>query len=258
MRTLPYHVTPFILAIIISIASSHICAATSLQNSDSGPMPQYIFTGFDARHPQFIEASLVIGQGGKIKNGSPLSRSAESHLHNYLDGPRVDGCIAVGEFYHDYINAPRRGSLAATISDADFVLEGRVVTRSYGFMDGVPGQLLRIRTHDALKTSRESLRSIYYIFVPVADFTVAGVHFCKTDRRYPTPPEIGDTLFVFVQNEFVSDGYINTVDEAGYVRVLPSGVAVLPRSLRNDGDEQAQASEIRRLATASNNLRVGQ
>jgi hypothetical protein len=221
-------------------------------------MPKYIYTGFDARHPQFIEASLVIGDGGKIKNDSLLSRSAEGHIHDYLAEPRANGCIAVSEFYHDYINAPHRGSLAATISEADFVLEGKVVNRSYGFMDGVPGQLLRIRTQDALKKAKGSLRSVYYIFVPVADFTVAGVHFCKTDRRYPIPPEIGDAVFVFGQDEFVSDEYINTVDEAGYVRVTPSGTAVLPRSLSRDGAQQVQASEIRRLAAIDNNVRAAQ
>lgn len=258
MRVLRRHITRYLMATVMTLVASHICAATSQQTSDGAPMPQYIYTGFDTRHPQFIEASLVIGEGGRIKNGALLSHSAESDIHDFLAKPRANGCISVSEYYHDYINAPRRGSLATTISEADFVLEGKVVNRSFGFMEGVPGQLLRIRTQDALKGVKGSLRSVYYIFVPVADFTVSGVHFCKTDRRYATPPGIGDTVFVFGQNGFVSDEYINTVDEAGYVRVMPNGALMLPQSLNRDGAQQVQSSEVRRLATAGENVRVGQ
>jgi hypothetical protein len=68
--------------------------------------------------------------------------------------------------------------------------------------------------------------------------------------RYPAPPDLGENIFVFGQNDFVSDAFINTLDESGFVRVLPSGVAMLPPSLNHSG-AQIQASEIRRIAKTS-------
>jgi hypothetical protein len=170
---------------------------------------------------------------------------------------RVDGCVSVHEVYYDYINVPRRSSLVSAVSSADFIVESRVVNKSYGFLDGVPGQLLRILTIGVPKGEISSTTDPYYIFVPVADFTVNGVHFCKTDERYSEPPAVGDEVFVFGQRDFVAGQYINTIDEKGYLRALPNGTVVVPKSLKTAGDSELSLAGIRRLA-ADSDRRVAQ
>ena len=239
-------------AVLILCASLQVMAERPFERADSAPMPRHLYDQFDHRRPTFLEASAVIGEGGKLKTDAPLRSSAERNLRDFLGQDRVNGCVVVREVYYDYINVPRRSSVLSAVNSADFIVESRVVNKSYGFLDGVPGQLLRIRTVGVPKGSIASTTDPYYIFVPVADFTVNGVHFCKTDERYPEPPAIGDEVFVFGQNNFVAGQYINTIDEKGYLRALPNGTIVVPKSLETTGAGELSLARIRRLAAEAN------
>jgi hypothetical protein len=241
----------YALTTLILFASLSAMAARALEKDDVAPMPQTLFDRFDARRPVFLEASLVIGEGGRLKPDAPLRQSAERNLRDFLNQTRINGCVSVHEVFYDYINTPHRTGLASTIDSADFIVESRVVNKSYGFLDGVPGQLLRIRTVAMRKGDKSSARELYYFFIPVADFTTNGVHFCKTDERYTDPPQIGDEVFVFGQHDFVTDQYINTIDEKGFLRALPSGAVQLPKSLRTTEALPLLTEELRRMAAES-------
>jgi hypothetical protein len=247
------HVLTLALAMIVFPLSA---VAATPNPSPQPAMPHLLYRNGDARHAVFLDASVVIDQGGKLKRDAPLDRFAEKILRDVLAGPSINGCIAVGEFYFDYINLPRRFSLQSAVTAADFVVEGKVTNRAYGFVGGVPGQLLRVDTISALK-GLETPLSQYYIFIPVADFTIAGVHFCKTDGRYPSPPQIGDRVFVFGQRDFASGGeYIDTLGAAGYVRVLSDGTLLLPKSLRIDDSRVFHESDVRALIPEALERRV--
>jgi hypothetical protein len=215
---------------------------------DQDTMPRAIFNRHDSRHPLFLAASEVFGPDGLLRKDAPLSPSAERALHDFLTQPRADGCVRVQEAYVDYINAPSRRNLVEAIANADFVMETRVTNREYGFLDGVPGQLLCLKPASTLKGAVAEAYPRYFVFVPVADFEVGGVHFCKTDVRYGAAPAIGDTLFVLGDNRFVSSEFINTVSEAGYIRVTGRGDVIVPKSL---GGSAITPAELRNLATGS-------
>ena len=220
---------------------------SAVQGRDDQPMPRALLGRFDSRRPAYLDASEVIDQNGQLRRDAPLSTAAERNLRDFLGAPKTNGCVHVGEVYYDWVNGPRRTSLAGTIQQSDFVVETRVVNRSYGFLDGVPGQLLRLNRVSTLKGTAPDYAS-YYIFVPVADFVVGGIHSCKTDIRYGAAPAVGDTVFVMSNDVYVSNDYIDTVDEAGYVRALPDGRLVLPKSLAASSDVVTTATDLRRLA----------
>ena len=84
--------------------------------------------------------------------------------------------------------------------------------------------------------------------MPVADFRVGDLHFCKTDSRYGPAPAAGDTLFVLVDRAFVNDSYIELVNETGYLRVLPNGRVLLPMSMSYIKRDSLTAADVERLA----------
>lgn len=127
----------FILTVAIGLACRSICGATPNQAADAA-VPQLLFRNGDTRHALFIEASQVIDQGGKIKTGAPLSRIAEKTLRDVLAQPVIDGCISVNEIYYNYVNPPRRSGLKSAVAEADFVVEGKVANRAYGFVEVCP------------------------------------------------------------------------------------------------------------------------
>ncbi len=247
-------------AIILTIAIGVTCQSTfgaTLNQSADTAMPRLLFRNGDTRHALFIDASEVIGEGGKIKTSAPLSHIAEMTLRDVLAQPVINGCISIDEVYYNYVNPPRRAGLDSAVAEADFVVVGKVTNRAYGFVEGVPGQLLRVSTISALKGLERPLAQ-YYIFIPVADFSVAGIHFCKTDVRYASPPEIGDRVFVFGQRDFTSEEYINTLGAAGYVRAFSDGSLLLPKALSVEGSRALHESDIRRLISSDQERRVSQ
>jgi hypothetical protein len=102
------------------------------------------------------------------------------------------------------------------------------------------------------------LRDAYYIFVPVAEFTVGGLHFCKSDRRYSIVPEVGQHLFLPGNRSFIRDAYLEIVDETGYLAVAANGNVELPRSMHNSAGGAATADDVRRMARAGGQARQSQ
>ena len=209
------------------------------------PMPHTLY-GRDPRHPVFLAAADVFDDQGRIRHDAPLTSSDLRTLNSFLNLPRTNGCISAEEAYLDYVNPPERRDLTSAIDVSDFVVETKVVNRSFGFMEGIPGQLLQLQKLTELKRDAGEIRPLYYIFVPVADFTAGGLHFCKIDRRYGQAPQIGDTVFVFADRRFTANDYINVVNELGFVRASPDGSLRLPRALRGDVPA-VNADDIRRL-----------
>lgn len=237
------------------LVSLPAAASPARPTVDAAAMPEILYEAGDTRHAVFLEASKVLGDGGKIKAEAPLTRISEKNLRNVLAQPLVNGCLALDEVFFDYVNRPRRNGLAATVAAADFIVEGTVVNKSFGFVEGIPGQLLRIHTITELTGSVRPLPQ-YYIFIPIADFTVGGAHFCKTDARYTAPPSVGDKVFVFGDKDFTSGEYIDTLGATGYVRSLPDGKLLLPHGLQVDNANGAHDSDIRRMAIAARAGRV--
>lgn len=232
----------FFVAIAVTMS---LCSSVGAQKADEA-MPKSIFT-IDPGHPHFLQADRVIDSSGRVRRDADLSSLAERNLSDFLKLPRENGRIDVGEVYLDYVNAPVRRGLPGAIETADFIIEGKVVRRSFGFMEGVPGQLLRLATVETLKGTARDRSHFYYVFVPVADFTIGGLHFHKTDRRYGDAPEVGDTLIVFASDAFVTNDYINVIDQRGYVRELPNGRVMLPKALGGDTSTPLNGDDVRRM-----------
>jgi hypothetical protein len=226
-------------------------AAGAPRDGDGAPMPRVLYGRFSATRPLFVDASEVFDVNGRLRTDGPMSPDDRRALENLLGGsPVKNGCVQIGDVFLDYVNSSPPSSLATAIARSDIVVEARVVNRSYGFRQGIPGQLLRLRPAGMLKGTLPVF-AYDYTFIPVGDFLAGSVRFCKTDDRYGAPPSIGDTVFVIANHYEVTNDFVDVIDEAGLVRAGPDGRLSIPRTLAGAGDGVNTVDDLKRFATES-------
>lgn len=204
--------------VLYSSTSTHSFAAWVSASAALEPSGEY-----DARlfHPHVIE---------KLKYH--LSKPA---------GP--DGCVHYGPIFHDLVGAPDWGTRKKVLANSDLVVQGTVVGKEFGFKGSVPGQLLKLKADTVFKAQLEHLDS-YYVFFPVGEFSVGDIRICKTDPRFPPPPEIGDELIVSVPHRSNPDEpLLKTAiyGGEGYI-TLKGGKAYWSPGLRT-GDQEASITD---------------
>jgi len=188
---------------------------------------------------QFVSASHAIKPSGEIDEmlfPSPTS----TMLQSLLERPAVDGCIPDEEYIYDYVGIPFRETLDEAVGTAERVFEGVVDGREYGFHGGEPGQLLRVSEVKALRGDMADVEALF-VFVPVGRFEVDGKVICKTDRRYASPPAIGDRVIVFQLPGMLNGQFVELIDDAGLVTVRRNGALSLPTKF--ESNESAMTPE---------------
>lgn len=165
----------------------------------------------DNTYPIWVSAEAAISAEGEL-----IAELFHPHLHSrlrsYLQTPPdpAKGCIPVAKLIGDPINPPDRSHLGGAIEHSSVVLLGEVVARDFGFERGLPGQLLAVRP---LRTYKGDTRlDHYYFFMPVGRFSAGPYTFCKTDNRYPDPPELGDQVLIMAPTREETGPYLNIED----------------------------------------------
>jgi hypothetical protein len=194
-------------------------------------IPPVIFVQLPLRtadFPMFVSSAAAITDEGEF-NADLFAPSVLRMLDRYPDRfDPVAGCIVLEEFYEEWAGSPDRSSIEKAAQTAELVLTVEVVGRDFGFQHMVPGQLLRVRPERVLK-GRAPL-SHYFIFLPIGTFESGPYKFCKTDSRYPQPPEIGERVLLLVPVVGASEEhYLDLRTESSIVTIVDDGSASLPR-----------------------------
>jgi hypothetical protein len=181
----------------------------------------------DRTFPVWMDEAEVTSASGAIKPGL----LEPSVIENLLSTPPVNGCTAVGPVFQQIAGLPRRYSVPEATASSRLVLLGTVAAKSFGFLaDGSPGQLLRVIPQEILKGQGRSVDA-YYVFMPVGEVILGARKLCKTDRRYPGAPALGDSVVVFVPDDytwFQDEPMLISWDDGDLIVIHANGRVDLP------------------------------
>jgi hypothetical protein len=184
-----------------------------------------------AQLPIWVDASVAIGPDRSPNHAvfGPETGLISEFLEKTPDGK----CHQVGEMYVDSAFRAPRATLEEALTHSEVALLGRVTARAFGFYDLMPGQLLQVEPVMSFGSRLTEPR--YYFFVPVGRFKVGDAELCKTDTRYPEPPDIGDEVFLFVDKPADLTGTLFHIHTAGdIVPVGAHGVLRFPHQYTDD------------------------
>lgn len=215
--------------------------------------PRVLFRSEESQqYPSFVAADAVLTPEEKV-DASLFSPAAVDSINSLLATPPQGSCIRAENYYESYVNPPSRSNLDEAVRSSHMVILGTVVETTFGFSGATPGQLLHLRPDQALKGNAK--KDLYFVFVPVGDFSVGSARICKTDTRYATPPEIGEQVLAFVPKLWNSDragAFLNTFDEAGIIAIKADGTVSLPRRYLKSQDAATPKRKAELLQTVRN------
>lgn len=194
-------------------------------------IPPVVFVQLPLRsldHPMFVSASVAITDDGELNTDLFAPDVARIINRYYERHDPVRGCITLDEFYEEWAGSADRSTIEKAAQTAELVLVAEVVGRDYGFQHMIPGQLLRVRPERVLKGTAPLAH--YLVFLPVGTFQSGPYRFCKTDSRYPEPPEIGERVLLLVPvGGDPQEPYLDLRTEASIVTVDAGGKVDLPQ-----------------------------
>ena len=209
------------------------------------------------RYPSFVSADAVLAEDGTIDE-TLFSPDAIDSIRSLLATAPQGDCIRVENYYESYVNPPARASIDAAVRSSHLILLGTVVEKTFGFSGFTPGQLLHVRPEQALKgTTKEDL---YFVFLPIGNFSVGGARICKTDTRYAPPPEVGEQILALVPKLWNSEqagAFLNTFDEAGVITIKETEILSLPRRYLENKDASTPTSKQDLLQLIRNLIEIG-
>lgn len=194
----PFPLTNFYAAALVFLALPVLAGEVPVRQDLGEAMPQVLYSS-NAAHSfaTWVSASAALEPSGSFDERLFHPQIREKLDYHLSQEPSADGCIPYGPVYFDLVGAPDWSTRQKVFLNSELVVYGTVVGKEYGFKGSVPGQLLKLETKKVYKGDREHLPA-YYVFFPVGEFQVEDLRICKTDNRYPPPPEIGDELIVSV------------------------------------------------------------
>jgi hypothetical protein len=157
-----------------------------------------------------------------------------AQISRYLSSKTIGGCIRIQAHIEDYVNVSPITTFSRLDDTSSFIVSGVVKSRSFGFYRGLPGQLIHIGDATVLRDEgAEKPRRDFFVFVPIADFTVAGVRICKTDDRYAQVPQLGERLVVLGGPPIGWDGDILHLTDPAQLVTLSGKTPYYARTLRD-------------------------
>lgn len=232
-----------LLCAIFLLAPGHLFADAPQVIHSSDP---------DRPFPVWVSAEAAFQPSGEITE-SLFSPGARIVLEGLLHSGTPGECIQVEESYVSWVNPPDLSSLDKVMDKAALQLQVRVIDRDWGFgYGGTPGQLLSLEPLQAFRG--RTLRDRYFIFLPVGNFTAGPASFCKTDRRFARPPEIGeDGLLLLPEPVDLSEELLDLWFPESFITLHRDGSLSLPQALRSS--EPALSSRdtlLKRLSPCKN------
>ena len=97
-------------------------------------------------NPIWVDARKVLTKDGQVDQ-SLFNPGSLAAVEGILAAPERNGCAHLEATFVDSADQEqRRDSLESAAGSAKLILLGRVISRAYGFSDGIPGQLLRVQS----------------------------------------------------------------------------------------------------------------
>lgn len=172
-----------------------LCTSVAQAERD---MPQVLYsTETDSSYPLWIAAEAAFDQHGEVITDlcDPGSCIFLKSLAATPPDP-VSGCIEREEADELLWDPPDRSTLEKSVKSSQLVLFAEVEDTAFGFMGGVPGQLIRVEPKRDFKGER--LLDGYFFFFPAGNFVAGPYEICKIDRSYPAIPTVGDEVLLMV------------------------------------------------------------
>lgn len=239
--------------LVCSITGLTLVPATEATEVTIPPVLFATLPHVDNTYPIWVSAEAAISTDGDVVTDL-FHPHLHSRLQRYLETPTdpTEGCVPVGELIADPINPPDRSHLGGAVEHASVVLLGEVVARDFGFERGLPGQLLAVRPLHTYKG--DASLDHYYFFIPVGRFTAGPYTFCKTDNRYPKPPQLGDQVLIMAPTREENGPYLNIEDAKSLIVFNDQGGGRFSWELRLDPEAVGATPESRRPPSSKEEL----
>jgi hypothetical protein len=184
--------------------------------------------------PTFVRLDTVFTPAGDV-DPSLFSPSEARTIRAYLQLPEENGCVRLRGLIYDYVNQGPSSSLDAATRKAKLLLRGLVTAAAPGFRGTEAGTLLEITPQEVVKGFVSPRGGPYYVFVPIAFFTIKDRKYCAFNPDYPSLPEVGDQLLVFVRDtESFGSSFLPLFDGTDLIVLKKDAGVDLPRLLKSD------------------------
>lgn len=248
----------FVLAALLTLPglfATPVAAERPRETRQTEGIPPVLFVQLPLRsadHPIFVSASIAVTDDGDF-NTDLFAPSVLRMLDRYPDRrDPVAGCIVLEEFYEEWVGSSDRSTIEKASQTAEVILTAEVVGRDFGFQHMVPGQLLRVRPERVLKG--QAPLSHYFVFLPIGTFESGPYKFCKTDSRYPEPPEIGQRVLLLVPAMgSTEEHYLDLRTETSIITIGSEGEVDLPQPF----ERSLQRAEAVRLDAVLDRVAAG-
>lgn len=230
--------------VVLLLAATAVEAGTRIRRETPSEIPPVLFTTLpqvDPAYPTFVAASAAVSSEGEI-NSDLFHPHAVRSLESLLGAEPVNGCVELDSVYWELINVPDRSTLRQTADTSQLTIVGRVVGREYGFHFFEAGQLLEVEVEEVIRG--EAPLDRYYYFHPVGEFEAGPYRICKSDSRYPDPPQLGDRVVLMVPRPVHNprEPYLELETSEGVVVLAADGEVGLPDTFRSRDGEPAPST----------------
>lgn len=199
-------------------------------------MPEVLMTQSEGRtFPRWVAAERVLDPSGEI-DSSLFSADQRESLSRIMKLPEKQGCIALAGEIVDHLDPPVRENVFQAAKYARFVMIAEVTGVKGGFRGTEAGSLVQVIPAEVLKSDGRETRKPFYLFLPNGFFSVGPHRFCARNASYPSLPEIGDQVMVFIPSRFdTSSPLLDIFDDGGVVVLKKDSSVDLPLRYRTDG-----------------------
>lgn len=183
------------------------------------PMPDLLVYESYSQTPVFVSAEKAVLPSGEL-DVRLFGGENPTMLSHFLSKPQEDGCIRM-EVSGGHDKSPAsHTSLKKALKSTDNVIFGRIVGRSVGFREGLPGALLRVETEEVLKGSA---RDEKFLFFPVANLPLGEKILCAgSSMRQERSPRMGEKILVILHDYWWNDKF-------DLIRAGAKGVILMPK-----------------------------
>jgi hypothetical protein len=174
------------------------------------------------RHQQKQTTS---GKGSAVLPDSYLSLISEGICKEFFAAPEIQRS-----------DIKPHWTYADVVRHADSILAGRIEAIEVGFLDGVPGSLLRIDVSREVHRAEDVAPGRHiYLYYPYATFQIAGTAYCTKDGDFPHRPRVGEDILIFNFYPSVdAHGTLIYTHAEGLFFEDSAGLLVIPPRLRQD------------------------
>jgi hypothetical protein len=200
----------------------------------SSSMPGALYARPADKYPIFVSTDDLLTATGEIDRSRIPETSAKT-IEDYFHLRPEDGCIKLLGVIRDHPVHGPHGDLSSAIQQADLVILGTVTGLRPGFRVDEAGTLVRLTPERFLKGGHTEGEEAYYVFIPIASFSLRGQRFCQVDASYSDLPALGENLLLFIRDRDQATGpYLPLFDATDLVTIHSDSTISLPHYFRSD------------------------